>query len=130
MERLIEHDATTPPKHFYELRASRMANPGDLQREIVQLAGDADASFPRHKPAYPEPLFKWARHIAYVFQFIEARAHLGLDDLRPEEWRGVALWRAALANVRSWYRFCPQCSTALQARRKQCPWCHWTEPKG
>jgi hypothetical protein len=113
MERLIEHDVTTPPKHWYDERAKGKANPEAFDREIVSLDG------------VPDALVGWARHIAWLATFLDAGAHVGLDDLRPEEWRGLALWRNAQAAVRGKYQFCPKCSTALVRGRKMCPWCKW-----
>lgn len=118
MERLIEHDVTTPPKHWRDERAKGKANPEVFEKEIVPLAGA------------PEPLLDWARHIAYAATFLDAGAHLGLNDLRPEEWRGIALWRNAQASVRARYQFCQRCGTAQPRRRPSCAWCHAELAKG
>ena len=112
MEKLIEHDVTTPPKHLYEQRRRGVANADAFDKEIVPLDG------------VPDALLDWARHIAGLATYIDAGAHLTLDDLQPAEWRGIAMWRAALASVRTRWRFCPQCSTALRDS-KRCSWCGW-----
>lgn len=115
MERLIEHDVTTPPKELYERRAAGKQNAEAFAREIVAIE------------KIPEPLIGWARHIAWLASFLDAGARVDLDDFKAYEWDGIAKWRNAQANVRARYRFCPQCGTALRSGRTHCPWCHWRE---
>ena len=113
IERTLEWHATKPDPNRRALLRAMAANPEAL--------GDDDGP----QLDVPEPLFHWIGHIGHVAGLLDAGCSMRMDDLRPEEWDGVRLWRAAEASLRRRYMDCPGgCGRAIRHRALSCG-CGW-----
>ena len=74
-------------------------------------------------------LLRWIGHLGYVVGLLDAGCAMSIDDLRPEEWDGVQLWRLAEASLRRRYMECPGgCGRAIRHKALGCV-CGWMREK-
>ncbi len=111
MYKLIEYSALQPSEARLRKLRSMAANPETIDRVGPRL----DA---------PEPLLQWINHLVLVADLIDAGCVFGLDDLTPEEWRGLKLWRSAQHRFGQRHVGCPGCGEAMKrsARWHDCGW--------
>ncbi len=111
MERLIEFEATQPDERLLEAKRRSAANPEVFERNLPKLE-------------VPPGLLGWIQHVAWLAGLVDAGCTLGLDDLAPEEWDGLRLWRSAEERFRARYVSCPGCGTAIKRQQKG-HFCGW-----
>ena len=110
--KLIEHEATKPDEKQIE-RRRWMESQGARYRPSKGRKLDVD-----------QALLAWIGHIAYLAGLCDTGWSPGLDDLRPEEWDGLRMWRAAQDRLQGEYVGCPGCGRAMRRTAKMhgCGW--------
>ncbi len=113
MEKVIEFHATQPDERILERLRKVAANPEAVDRATPQL----DVSI-------TEGLLGWIQHVADLAGLIDAGCRFSPDELRPEEWDSLRLWRSAEARFGQRYAGCPGCGRAMRRSAKShgCGW--------
>lgn len=117
MLRLIEHAATEPDEETLEKRKRVAAN-----YEIYEVGRPSLGDV----PAAAE---EWVGHVGWLASLADGGCSFRMDDLEPEEWEGLRLWREAQRRFSERWKQCPGCGKPIRSGAKfhNTPECGWEQ---